>query len=172
MVRSHIDGESTGQHIIGIFDTIAPLEKVTLSFEIKGNLKLEPANSSDAAALLTDEYAADDDLRSTVSIYLYPGNEYTYVEILRVIDNWHRNRLSFMALDWLPRDASLVWNEDARVVVAVHQNGTLLWPAFRKMVETGGRFSLWTNRGASTEVLLTQGELDRAALKTIDFWML
>ena len=45
------------------------------------------------------------------------------------------------------------------------------WPAFQEMVATGGRYRLGNLRSSSTEVVLSQGELDRAILKEIDFWM-
>ena len=175
VVSSHIDGVSTGQHTIGVFDTIAAVEDVSLSFEIKGNFKLQPARSSDEEALLNDEYVADDDLSQTVKVTLYAGHEYTYVELIQRLYPSNRTTLLSMACDWLPRDESYIWNETAKLVVAVHQNGALLWPAFREIIETGGTFQFGNRtRGIedTTEIQLSPEDVARAILKEIDFWML
>jgi radical SAM protein with 4Fe4S-binding SPASM domain len=171
VVSSHIDGAGTGQHTIGIFDTVAAVQDVSLSFEIKGHLRLEPAGSSDTEALLDDDRVADNDLSQTVRVTLWAGREYTYLELLQRIYTAHATTLLSIARDWLPGEDSLIWNENTRLVIAVHQNSALLWPAFRKMIETGGTFLLFTSPRNSVEVHLSEEELGHAVLKEIDFWM-
>ncbi len=171
LISSHIDGNSTGAHTIGVFDVITAIEDVSLSFGITGTLKVVPSKNSDEQALLNDGQAGDEDLSEVITVTLRAGNEYTYVELLQAIYyDRKRSTLLSMAYDWIPRDDSSVWNQSAKVIVAVNQNGALLWPAFREMIEAGAVF-LPGERRSSIEIQLSDEDLGRAVLKEIDFWM-
>ena len=170
LVESHVNGVATGAHTIGIFDVISAPEQVSLSFVLEGTLQAEPYRSREERALLNDSPQSDTDLSATITVTLQPGGEYTYVELLQEIYQRQRDTLLPMAYDWLPHEQNVVWDESARTVVAVQQNGALLWPAFREIMESEGILRMGTPR-AWTELELSEEDLKHARLKEIDFWM-
>jgi len=168
LISAYVDGSYTGQHTIGIFDVIATIEDVKLSFRIEGSLKLELSPDVGEEALLNDEIG-EGYLDRTVIVNLKAGGEYTYVELLQEIYNWQRNTLSSKACDWLLGRSYPMWNRDVTVIAAVYHNAALLWPAFREMIDTG--LTLRLENHSFVETPLSEEDLGRAVLKDIDFWM-
>jgi hypothetical protein len=89
-----------------------------------------------------------------------------------------------IAYGWLSRNAVPLWNQNVPVVAAVYQNGGLLWPAVREVLESGSTLPNVTpppspgikKRSISSESLsaveMNVVEVQqRAVLKDIDFWM-
>ncbi len=169
VLSDRVDGMRTGEHTIGVFDWVTPLEDVTLSFEIKSCLKVEPSYDASEENLLADQ-GTEDDLTRTITTVLETGREYTYVELLQTVYKQQRSVLASTASDWLPGNSFRVWNQTVTVATAVHQNGVLLWPAFIEMIETGHAFEA-DKDGYLTGSLLSNEDMCRAVLKEIDFWM-
>ena len=107
----------------------------------------------------------------TVRLTLQTAGEYTYVELLRAVYHQRSNTLLPVACGWIACDDALLWNQSARIVVAVFQNGALLWPTFREII-ADEILHLPHTRRSSIEIPLSEEDLGRAVLKDIDFWML
>lgn len=160
-----------GPHIMGVFDTIAVQGDIMLHFEIKGNLRVEASPYDDNEDALLDDQAAEEELSKLLQIHLIPGREYTYTELLHFISWRQRSLLGQMADDWLQGQIVNLWGRDQiNIVTGVHQNGALLWPAFREIVETG-MVPGHDQDGHPIDVPLSDRNLRRALLKEIDFWM-
>jgi radical SAM protein with 4Fe4S-binding SPASM domain len=160
--------DDPNRHTVGIFDTLLADESVTLSLEIKGSLRVRDSRDDTEDALL-DDRAREDDLTTNVTVGLTPGREYTYVELLNRIHSRHKTGLPCKAKDWLMGSVAHLWGR-VNVVAAVHENGALLWPAFREMIETG-LVPAHDEDGHPVEAPLYPSELRRALLKDTDFWM-
>ncbi|MBN1508830.1 MAG: radical SAM protein [Sedimentisphaerales bacterium] len=159
---------------IGVFDVIATTGDVKLYFDVKGSLKVVPAYETAQGSMLPDQ-AGEQDLTATVQVTLPGGKEYTYVELLNEIYRQQKDAVLSMAYGWLSRTTIPLWNQDVPVVAAVYQNGTLLWPALREILEsipptvppTRSDRALLTSAGDT----ITPDVQQRAVLKDIDFWM-
>jgi len=180
VVSSHIDNMSTGMHKIAIFDVIATSESVALSFEVNGSFRISPTYDPIQEGLLNDQ-GVGQDLSVTITVTITPGREYTYVELLNAIyQRQTRSLLLSMTYDWLSPNAVSLWNWDLSLVVAVHQNGVLLWPAIREILEsdstlpTGLRSIVLTHDVSAAALMSDMNVAEvqrRAVLKDIDFWM-
>ncbi len=180
VVSSHSDNTSAGMHKIAIFDVIATSESVTLSFEVKGSFRISRLYDPTQESLLNDQ-GAEQDLSTTITVTIPAGREHTYVELLNAI---YQQRVKSVLLSitygWLSPEAVSLWNEDLPLVAAVYQNGVLLWPAIREILEsdstlpTGQRSTVLT-RDVSAAALISDMDVTevqrRAVLKDIDFWM-
>jgi len=169
-VSSDDDQSSADPHKISIFDVIETSEDVTLSFEIISSLKVDSRYDYGEENLLADQ-GREEDLSTTITVLIEAGREYTYVELLNAIYQQKKDSLASIAEGWLVSNSISVWDEDVHVVAAVHQNGALLWPAFREFIETGLIVTPGGRRSFSIETPLSDDAIRRAVLKDIDFWM-
>jgi len=163
-----VDGIRTGEHMIGVFDEIEIVSFVKLAFQIKGRFIPKPRFDADDRVLL-DDYADEYDLSSTQVVYFRDKRTYTYLELLNEIHQ-QCSGLPTVAHDWLCGTTVRMWNHDTTYLGTVHQNGALLWPAFREMIETGTTVLSDESRNP-IEAPLSDRDLNRAILKEIDFWM-
>ncbi|MEN6334855.1 MAG: radical SAM protein [Phycisphaerales bacterium] len=157
------------------FDVLKTEWAVKTSFEIKGDVKRCPAESfnRDETSLLSDN-PGQQDVSATVVVALAAGRQYTYTELLNAVYEQNRLKLLAIAYDWLSANDVGLWDQNVPLVTAVHQNGALLWPAIREIVEsdsiipTEGLSGNATRQFTPVEVA---GIHRRAVLKDIDFWM-
>lgn len=177
IVASHVDNKATGWHRLGVFDVIRTEGDVTLSFTIQGALQVVPSYWVRQDENLLNDQAREQDMSKTIQITLAGGREYTYVELLNAIHQTPRNTLIAIAYDWLSANKLSLWrNPDSGVVVTVYANGSLLWPAFREILESDTVIATSISRGDidPRETSLT-ADIEqihrRAVLKDIDFWM-
>jgi len=163
--------DDPNRYTVGLFDAISTDDHIMfLSFEFKGSLRVQTTQDDSEDALLDDQ-ARDDDLHTAIDVTLAGGREYTYVELLKAIHAEHKDWLRWMARDWLMGEIVPLWHRpNTNVVAGVHENGTLLWPAFREMIETGLILTR-DEDGHVTEAPLYWRHLQRATLKDTDFWM-
>jgi radical SAM protein with 4Fe4S-binding SPASM domain len=172
LVTSHIANASTGQHVLGVFDVIASDADVLLSFMVVGDV--EPYDDSETV-LLGDE-GMERDIRADIRVTLAAGREYTYTELLNAVYQQRRERLLSIAYHWLSASNVSLWSQEVSIMVTVHENGTLLWPAFREIPELdvpveSDMIVLPTRMGSSSVIADIANIHRRAALKDIDFWM-
>lgn len=177
VLDSEVSLDATGAYRAGPFDVLALDAGRSLSFTIKGDIKLSPpqAYNRDESSLL-DDGSGRQDVSTTVSIWLAAGTQCTYTELLNAVYQQPQNRSKLLAIayDWLSANMIGQWDQNVPVVTAVYENGALLWPAIREIIEsdsilpTGG-----TSENATKE--FTPAEIAeihrRAVLKDIDFWM-
>ena len=166
--------ESLGQesYTMGIYDVIHTYESVHLRFELKGSFRLVGPFDNVPQAFLEDT-GANEDTSKTVSVVLESDRDYTYVEILNAIYDANRFALAAMAANWMVEQPISMWGQDEEVVVAVHQNGPLLWPALREARQAGGFQTIGPRRSAPGQpnIVLDEETLRRVFLKDLDFWM-
>ncbi|MBP7052344.1 MAG: radical SAM protein [Phycisphaerae bacterium] len=181
VVVSHVGNTSTGTHLLGVFDVIATDMDMSLRFEIRGDIKPYDTNE----AILLGDGGGEQDIRATVQVNLTVGREYTYVELIDAIYRQGRSesqRLSLlcMAYDWLSPSRVSLWDREVPVMVTVHQNAPLLWPAFREIIESDTILPTQTPWNGSTGDPRdprdpSPDEISqihrRAVLKDTDFWM-
>jgi hypothetical protein len=174
VVSSHIDDISTGSHTMGVFDVIATTEDVTLSFDLKGTIRFPPRFDPIQEDLLRDR-DDEQDISTTCSVLLAGPREYTYVELLSTVyEQRSRDLLLAMAYDWIVPNLVPVWNREVSVVVAVHENEPLLWPAFREIIASDTVIPPPWSGGDGREPALPADPNEvrrKAVLKDIDFWM-
>jgi radical SAM protein with 4Fe4S-binding SPASM domain len=184
LIASHVGNVSTGAHTMRVFDVFATDAAVSLLFVIESDLRRTGNPDDYSEQDLLDDQSGYDDISKTVRVTLAAGREYTYVELLNEIyyqqnrGAWvSRETLLSMAYDWLLSDVVSVWDQNVDVVAAVHQNGTLLWPAFREIAAPPETDPVSRSRRVSgtADTTLTDAEKlqaqSRAKLKEIDFWM-
>ncbi len=170
---SHNSSSSPG-YVLNPFAVLETTEDVTLSFNIKGDLKViqyTVASTANQGTFL-DDLPGEDDLTLTVNVNLPGGRTYTYVELLNALYLQQKPLLLSIAYDWLVGDTPTLWGQSQRIITAVHHNGVLLWPAFRDIIidptviaYSGG---LPIRRSFSLDLVALQRG---AVLKDIDFWM-
>jgi radical SAM protein with 4Fe4S-binding SPASM domain len=186
-LNRYVDGTTvplysyTSTPTIGVFDvvvTAAPGD-VYMSLDMKGNLKAVPASEVNQESVLPDQ-STEQDLSTTVRITLPAGKEYTYVELLNAIYQQRKDTLLSIAYGWLSRSTVPLWDQNVPVIVAVNQNGGLLWPAMRELLETlPGMLppaSPMPKRSVSAQGLSAadmnvMDVLKRTVVKDMDFWM-
>jgi radical SAM protein with 4Fe4S-binding SPASM domain len=162
--------DDPNRHTLGIFDTIVADQPVTLSFEIKSSIRVRDRREDNEDALL-DDHALESDLSKTISVDLTPGREYSYVELLIRIYWWGIDWPSRMARDWLVGEwVDLYDASHVNIVIAPHENGPLLWPAFRQMLATD-LIVVRDQEGNMIEEPLYEAWRRRVLLKDSDFWM-
>ena len=123
----------------------------------------------DDTSICRNDHADEYDLSSTQIVYLRDKRTYTYLELLNEIHQ-QCSGLPAVAHDWLCGTTFRIWNRDTTYIGTIHQNGAMLWPAFREMIETG--VAIWPGENRNIiEVPLSDRDLNRAVLKEIDFWM-
>jgi radical SAM protein with 4Fe4S-binding SPASM domain len=159
---------------IGVFEVIATTGDVKVYFDVKGSLKVVPTYETAQGSMLPDQ-AGEQDLSATVQVTLPGGKEYTYVELLNEIYKQQKDPVLSMAYGWLSRNTVPLWNQDVPVVAAVWQNGALLWPALREILESVPPTPpiVRPERALSISAVdtITPDVQQRAVLKDIDFWM-
>ena len=159
---------------IGVFDVIATTRDVILYFDVTGNLKTVPASEFSQQSMLPDQ-GGEHDLSATVQVVLPFGKEYTYVELVNEIYRQQKDTMLPMAYGWLSRSAIPIWNRDVPVIAAVNQNGALLWPAFREILDSIppappiARPDRTLSLSAADPI--TPDVQQRAVYKDTDFWM-
>jgi hypothetical protein len=159
---------------MGPFDIFAPHGPGPVSFSVKGSLRtLSPTGPDREAHLLNDD-AREQDLSLTIPAIIAQVREYTYAEVLNMVYQQNRERLLSIAYDWLSANQVSLWSRNVPVVAAVHENGALLWPAFREIFQTD--YIIPTGRPVEdpreASLLADLVEIHRrAVLKDIDFWM-
>jgi hypothetical protein len=154
--------------------------KLSLSFELKGSLRISSPYDTSGRNLLNDQ-VAEQDLSTVIGIPLTPGREYTFVELLNAVYQQRvKNALLSVTYSWLSPQSVSLWNQGLSLVAAVHQNGALLWPAIREILgsdttlPTGLRSAVLTRgiSAASSPGDMNITEVQRqAVLKDTDFWM-
>jgi hypothetical protein len=157
------------------FDVMRIDQAVRVSFEIQGDVKHCPEESfnRDETGLLSD-YPGQQDVNTTVGASLTAGRQYTYTELLNAVYEQNRLKLLAIAYDWLYANDVGLWDRKVPLITAVHQNGALLWPAIREIIESNG---VIPTGGASENAAraFTPAQIAeihrRAVLKDIDFWM-
>ena len=172
VVSSHIGGSYTGPHRIGPFDVIVTQEEVTLSFPINGSLK--PRSYGYGEERLLSDQGREQDLNVVLQVSLPGGQECTYVELLNLVYEQHRLQLMSIAYDWLFEKTFSVWTQNVLLVAAVYENGALLWPALREIIESDSIIPTGGPADASRLTLSAAQIAEihrRAVLKDIDFWM-
>jgi radical SAM protein with 4Fe4S-binding SPASM domain len=167
---------SSGPNQMGLFDVIATNGVTQIRFEIKGNIKHSPAPAPflrDETSLL-DDSPGEQDISTSVSIQLPGGAQYTYTELLNAVYEQHRPKLLAIAYDWLSANMIGMWDQNVRVVTAVHENGALLWPAIREIIESNSLIPVPGKSGNAMKQFSPSETAEihrRAVLKDIDFWM-
>jgi len=158
-------------YAMGPFDVIWTSERVWLELTMKGSFRVGSSGDATEGAFL-DDTGEHEDMSATVSVQLARDRQYTYVEILNAVYQTHGYDLSAMAASWMVGQPVSLWGQDEEVVVAVHQNGPLLWPAFRDGIETGV-IGFGGGRGSPRvdQIVLDAETLRRVLLKDLDFWM-
>ncbi len=168
-----LDRDST-RHTLEPFDVIQTLRNCVLRFEVQGSTQIDSPWDPNYADLLDDgTKPRPRDLVTVLCVSLEAGHEYTYVELLNLVYQQHKDALLSMAYDWIEGTFVPLW-EDERVYViaAVQQNGALLWPAIRDILGNycpagaGGE-----NPEGETELPLSDVGYRRAMFKDADFWM-
>jgi len=169
-------GDSTvGLERIGVFDVIETVEPVTLSFEMKGSLMVFRQYDSREKDLLNDA-DKETDLDMVLQVTLPGAREYAYVELVNEIYIHYTGRralLLSMGYDWLWPSPLAVWGGSTPVVSVVHENGALLWPAFRDIIKSDSippDVLPISSLGSTPPVRLDELHW-RAMLKDMDFWM-
>jgi len=167
-------GDSTvGLERIGVFDVIETIEPVTLSFEMKGSLRVFRPYDSQERDLLNDA-DKETDLDMVLQVTLPGAREYTYVELVNAIYETRRGALLLsMAYDWLWPTPLAAWSGSVSVLSVVHENGALLWPAFRDIMKSDSippDIAQGVKPGDTPPVTLDEIHW-RAMLKDADFWM-
>ncbi len=167
-------GDSTvGLERIGVFDVIKTIEPVTLSFEMQGALRVFQSYDSLETDLLNDA-DKETDLNRLIYVTLPGAREYTYTELLGTIyETGRAGILLSMAYDWLWPSPVDVWGGAVPVVSVLDENGALLWPAFRDIMESDSvppDIVPIGDPGRAAPVTLDEIH-SRAALKDADFWM-
>ncbi len=173
VINSPVGGSYVGPYRIGPFQVIEPAEDITLSFRMNGHLRACVAYEYGEESLLNDQ-GEEQDLNVVLQVSLAGGQEYTYVELLNLVYEQHRLQLVSIAYDWLSASHVSLWNQDVGVVAAVHENGALLWPALREIIQSDSVIPTGRTSDAS-RLTLSAAEIAeihrRAVLKDIDFWM-
>jgi radical SAM protein with 4Fe4S-binding SPASM domain len=174
---------SSGAMTIGVFDVIAPGSNVTLSFGLTGTLRVPSSAYETSQDSLLNDQGGEQDLSTVVTVTLAAGREYTYVELLNAIYQGMvaRSTLLLATYEWLSPKTVSLWDRDRSIVAAVYQNGALLWPAIREILESDatlpprGRSIGDTRDISATPFLMSDMNVTevqrRAVLKDIDFWM-
>ncbi len=173
---------SSSPFVIGVSDVIVAhtSASISLSFDVKGSLKVVPPVESAQGSMLADQ-GGEQDLSTTLAqITLPAGREYTYVELLNAVHQQKKDALLSIAYGWLSRSTVPLWDQNVPVIAAVNQNGGLLWPAMRELLETlpgmlppanpKGPRSI-SAQGLPPADMNVMDVLKRAVLKDIDFWM-
>ncbi len=175
LVNSHVGNTSTGTHLLSVFDVIATDTEVILSFVVQGDIKPYDIDET----ILLGDAGGEQDIRTDVRVNLAGGREYTYVELLNAIHQQQRReqqRLSLLciAYDWLSPSLVSLWDRGVSVMVTVHENGAVLWPAVREIIESDTIIPTQTPWNGSLRAP-SPNEISqihrRAVLKDIDFWM-
>ncbi|MEN6425750.1 MAG: radical SAM protein [Phycisphaerales bacterium] len=167
--------DTVGANTMGPFDVLAIDRSIRVSFQIKGDIKaIAPQASDRNEGSLLDDDPAQEDVTTTVSVTLNDATRYTYTELLNVVHEQNRLTLLAIAYDWLSANTVGMWDQNVPVVTAVYENGALLWPAIREIIEsdtiipTGGQSGNATREFTAEEI----AEIHRrGVLKDIDFWM-
>ena len=167
--------DPSGVNTMGPFDVLVTTQHIYVSFEVKGDIKLCPpqARERDEGTLLNDA-AGQQDVSTTVSATLTAGRQYTYTELLNAVYEQNRLKLLAIAYDWLAANTIGMWDQNVPIITAVYENGALLWPGIREIIEsetiipTGGLSGNATKEFTMEEITEIHR---RAVLKDIDFWM-
>jgi hypothetical protein len=160
---------------MGPFDIVETGTDVIASFTIKGDIKQSPLPAYDRqeTSLLHDG-PGEQDVSTTFSVRLQAKKQYTYVEVLNTAYAQHPLKLLAIAHDWLSANTIGMWDQHVPVITAVYENGALLWPAIREILESNTVIPTGGTSGNATRVF-TPAEVAeihrRAVLKDIDFWM-
>ena len=114
-------------------------------------------------------------MSTVLSARLPKGTQYTYTELLNAVYKQNQLTLLTIAYDWLSANTLGLWDQEVPVVAAVYENGSLLWPAIREIIESdsihrsGGQVNIAPKEFTPAE---TAEIHRRALLKDTDFWML
>jgi len=168
-----VSSQTTGLHTMGPFDAIETVTAVTLQFAVMGSLKTNPyySGSIQGDELLLNDLSAESDLSATFRVWLPAGRQYTYVELLDTIYQQDRGQLLSIAYDRLVGSGTTLWGQNATVLVAVYQNGPLLWPAVRAIIEDPSVIA-FASGPPTRSITLNLTALQRGAvLKDVDYWM-
>ncbi|MEN6578957.1 MAG: radical SAM protein [Phycisphaerales bacterium] len=165
----------SGVNTMGPFDVLRVDGCIRLSFVMKGDVKFCPPETlyRNEGSLLDDD-PGQEDVTTTVSVTLNDATRYTYTELLNAV--YEQNRLTLLAIayDWLSANTVGMWDQNVPVVTAVYENGALLWPAIREIIESGAIIPTGGQSGNATREFTTEEIAEihhRAVLKDIDFWM-
>jgi len=168
--------DTSGVNAMNPFDVLTTTQGVSLTFEIKGDIRFCPSQTYGRnEGSLLDDKPGQQDVSSIVSAVLTIGGRYTYTELLNTVYEQNRSKLLAIAYDWLSANTIGMWDQNVPVVTAVYENGALLWPAIREIIESD---SVLPTDGTSENATkaFTPAEIAeihrRAVLKDIDFWML
>ena len=175
-VPAHVDSGygSSGSHTIGVFDTMVAPENVTLAFDLTGDILPKPGYNWGQEDLLNDQ-GQDREVSARVAVTLEAGREYTYVELLNAIyraqngQTWVKDPLLEMANNWLMGISLVLWDQSQSLIIAVPENGALLWPAFREIIAAACVEPSAPQRDPGPYSCAETHR--RAVLKDIDFWM-
>lgn len=169
-----ISSQTYGSHTIGPFDVIETLTAVTLQFEVKGSLRANPDYPSIMPTddMLLDDLPGEQDLGGRIRVGLPAGRQYTYVELLNAIYPYYRGTLLSIASDQVLGNSTTLWGRDTAVSTSVYQNGPLLWPAFRALIEDPSVIAFSGPGFPGRSIWIDLAALQRGAiLKDMDFWM-
>ena len=162
--------DDPNRHTLSIFDTLVADESVQLSFEIKSGIRVRDRHEDDEEALLDDDTLGTD-FTARTTIHLSPGREYTYVELLVCIYWYSVDSSSHMARNWLMGEyVDFYGASRVNIVIAPHESGAALWPAFRQMLATN-LVVVRDAEGTLIEEPLYEALRRRVLLKDADFWM-
>jgi radical SAM protein with 4Fe4S-binding SPASM domain len=172
VVPPHLD-YGYGDHTLGVFDVIVAVDSVQLALYMEGDIIGPPVSTGGDENLLDDETRGRE-LSTRIIVTLEAGREYTYVELLNAIyyqqngHSWVKDRLLAMADGWLAGVSLSLWNQSQSIVIAVRDNGPLLWPALKEIIAIDCAFKPYPIKG---EIYPCTEVHRRAVLKDIDFWM-
>jgi hypothetical protein len=152
-------------------------ENVRLAFDLKGDIMPKPGYNWGQEDLLNDQ-GQDQEVNACVAVTLEAGREYTYVELLNAIyraqngQTWVKDQLLEMANNWLIGISLVLWDQNQSLIIAVPENGALLWPAFREILVSDCTYQPPPGTRSSGNEAACAEIHRRAVLKDIDFWML
>ena len=171
LIQSHVDNYCTGEHRIGLFDVIESPQDNVIYFKIGGIAEVCGEFSED---LLLNDGPREVMFRA-FPIYLETGQEYTYMDLLRLAYRSERDLLLDLACSWLSSHEIYIEESSGFDVTSIHENGALLWPAIREIIKADEVTFLYNYRGQEKEETISTNSnttiYQQASMKDVDFWM-